>query len=71
MANTLIKSKFGKLNDVRIRADSLIPSQQLSIASKILRSSDCYQQRFLKFDGIGVFHSYDEYLHAGLLEEST
>lgn len=51
-----------------VSADNLIPMQHAGIASRLLRSADCYQQRFIKFDGIGIFHSYAELLHAALLE---
>lgn len=48
--------------------NNLIPVQQVRSARKTLRNTDCYQQRFVKFDDIGIFHSYAEYLHAALLE---
>lgn len=51
-----------------VTSDTLFPVQQVRYASKILRSADCYQQRFIKFAGIGIFHSYSEFLHASLLE---
>lgn len=49
------------------KTDSLIASQQRS-ARKLLRSADCYQQKFIKFPQVGIFHSYAELLHAALLE---
>jgi hypothetical protein len=55
----------------KVKTDSLIAVQQTKSASKILRSADVYQQRFLKFKNIGIFHSYAEYIHAALLEANT
>lgn len=37
----------------------------------IQKKSDCYRQKFLKFDSIGTFHSLPELLHAALLEADT
>ena len=51
-----------------VSSNSLLPIQQTSFASKILRSADSYQQRFIKFSDIGIFHSYSEFLHASILE---
>jgi len=51
-------------------SNTLLPIQQVGTASKLLRSADCYQQRFIKFDGVGIFHSYAELLHAALLESN-
>ncbi|MBL1319699.1 MAG: hypothetical protein COA63_001380 [Methylophaga sp.] len=51
-----------------VTSNTLLPVQQVRSASKILRSADCYQQRFIKFTDIGIFHSYSELLHASLLE---
>ncbi|MBT8141798.1 MAG: hypothetical protein KJO88_05495 [Gammaproteobacteria bacterium] len=48
--------------------NQLIPKQQTSVAKKILRSADCYQQKFIKYPRIGIFHSYAELLHSALLE---
>lgn len=53
-----------------VRTDSLLPEQQES-ARKLLRSADCYQQRFIKFPHIGIFHSYAEFLHAALIESDS
>lgn len=50
-----------------VRTESLLPKQQKA-ARKILRSADCYQQKFIKFPHIGIFHSYAELLYAALLE---
>ena len=58
---------FEKIRKVRCR--SLIPDQQRTSIS-LLRSADCYQQKFLKFPKVGVFHSYAELLHAALLESN-
>ena len=38
-------------------ADSLVAQQQSKSALKLLRSADCYLQRFIKFPGTGIFHS--------------
>ncbi len=51
-----------------VSSDNFLPTQQIKSASKILRSADCYQQRFIKFPDVGIFHSYAELLHAALLE---
>ena len=51
----------------KIKCDSLIPNQQTTRIS-FLRSVDCYQQKFLKFPKIGIFHSYAELLQAALFE---
>lgn len=48
--------------------NTFIPVQQEQIARNLLRSADCYQQRFIKFDGVGIYHSYAEYIHAAILE---
>lgn len=53
---------------LRVSSDNFLPTQQIKSASKILRSADCYQQRFIKFPDVGIFHSYAELLHAALLE---
>jgi hypothetical protein len=50
-----------------VKALNLVPQQQDS-ARKLLRSADCYQQKFIKFPHIGIFHSYAEFIHAALLE---
>jgi len=55
----------------KVRSDTLVPEQRSKVASKILRSADCYQQKFIKFDDIGIFHSYSELLHAALLEADS
>ncbi|WP_444993909.1 hypothetical protein [Aliikangiella sp. IMCC44359] len=64
--------KLSSLNicDVSAKTDNLIPTQQLS-ARKLLRKADCYQQKFIKFPHIGIFHSYAELLHAALLESDN
>lgn len=51
----------------RAKALNFNPQQQRSNV-KILRSADCYQQKFIKYPLIGVFHSYPELIHAALLE---
>ena len=58
----LLHSKIGG-----IKLKKLIPEQQTT-SLKLLKSADCYLQKFLKFPEIGVFHSYAELLHAALLE---
>jgi hypothetical protein len=46
-----------------------VPSAQNTLnAFKVRKVADCYFQRFIKFNEIGVFHSYSELLHAALLE---
>ena len=52
---------------ITAKSDNLLPRQQQS-AEKLLRSADCYQQKFIKFPHLGIFHSYAELLHAALLE---
>ncbi len=42
-----------------------------SASFAIQKKSDCYRRRFLKFDGIGVFHSLSELLYAALLESDA
>lgn len=56
------------IKSTNVSSNSLLPIQQTSFASKILRSADSYQQRFIKFPEIGIFHSYSELLHASILE---
>ena len=56
------------IKSTNVSSNSLLPIQQTSFASKILRSADSYQQRFIKFSDIGIFHSYSELLHASILE---
>lgn len=51
-----------------VKADNLKPTQQTKSALKILRSADCYQQKFLKFPYVAIAHSYAELLQLGLLE---
>jgi len=46
----------------------IIPKQQVLSASKIMVSAQSYLQKFMKFPGTGIFHSYAELLHAALLE---
>ena len=52
----------------KVTSDSLVMQQQVKSASRILRSADTYQQKFIKFPYIGIFHSYSELLHAAILE---
>ena len=54
----------------KIKCNAQIPEQQKTSIG-FMRSTDCYQQRFLKFPLLGVFHSYSELLHAALLEANT
>ena len=62
------KTKFSPfMRNVKI--DSLEPRQQKT-DRRFKISADIYQQSFLKFSGIGVFHSYHELLYAGLLESN-
>lgn len=63
-----LSRELGAFHDVK--AKNLIPHQQES-AKNILRSADCYQQKFIKFPHIGIFHSYAELLHAALLEANS
>ncbi len=53
---------------MNIVAESLIPQQQSKSALRLLRSADCYLQRFIKFPGTGIFHSYAELIHSAILE---
>lgn len=55
-------------SNIAVKIESLIPKQQVTTASKILRSADSYLQRFIKFKEIAICHSYCEYLHLALLE---
>lgn len=58
-----------KTDKVVVVGDIDVPIQQTRIAKKILRSADTYQQSFIKFTKeIGIFHCYQELLHAALLE---
>ena len=52
---------------IKVVSDSLVP-QQVSTPMGLRKSADCYQQKFIKFPYIGVFHSYAELIHAALLE---
>jgi len=54
----------------KVKIDNVIPFQQPA-ARKILRSADCYQQKFIKFPKTAITHSYSELLHLGLLESDT
>lgn len=45
----------------------LVPQQQRTSLS-LLRRADTYQQRFLKYAGVAVCHSYSELLHLALCE---
>lgn len=61
-----------KIKSLECAAESgFIPAQQTQVAKKLLRSADCYQQRFLKFNEVGIFHSYAEYIHAAILESDS
>ena len=51
-----------------VRSESLVPHQQQHSALKILRSADCYQQKFLKFPYVAITHSWAELLNLALLE---
>lgn len=51
----------------RVHAPSLSPTQQPT-PLKRLKSADTYQQAGVKYAGIGVYHSYAEYIHALWLE---
>jgi len=57
----------GQYRGIDAKTDTLIPSQQPS-ARKLLRKADCYQQKFIKYPHVGIFHSYAELIHAALLE---
>lgn len=50
-----------------VKTESLVPCQQPT-RPEIVTSADCYLQRCLKFPDTGIFHSYEEYLYALLLE---
>lgn len=51
----------------RIDAPNLEPSQQAT-SLDFLKKADVYQQSGVKFDGVGIFHSYPEYIYALWLE---
>jgi hypothetical protein len=51
-----------------VKADNIIPIQQTKSALKILRSADCYQQKFLKFPYVAIAHSLAELQKMALLE---
>lgn len=51
----------------RVRAPSLSPCQQPT-SPKLLKSADTYLRAGVKYTGIGVYHSYAEYIHALWLE---
>ena len=63
-------SRNGEVSDFNVSIKSLLPQQQQKFARKLLRSADCYQQRFIKFPDIGIFHCYQELIHAVLLESN-
>jgi len=48
-------------------SDSLVPNQQ-DTPRGLLQQADCYLQRFIKYPGIVVCHSYAEFIHAIWLE---
>jgi len=50
-----------------VSAPALVPSQQPTRRG-LLQQVDCYQQRFLKYPGIAVCHSYAEFIHLICLE---
>jgi len=54
----------------QVSADTLVPSQQPTPRG-LLQKADCYQQRFLKYPGIAVCHSYAEFIHLIYLEMDT
>lgn len=49
----------------------MIPVQHDKDAGKIERSCNCFYQKFIKFPEVGIFHSYEEFLHAALLESDS
>jgi hypothetical protein len=51
----------------RVETTSLSPVQQPT-SLKLLKCADTYQQAGVKYAGIGVYHSYAEYIHALWLE---
>lgn len=51
-----------------VKADNLKPTQQTKSALKILRSADCYQQKFRKFPFTAIAHSLAELQKMALLE---
>ena len=51
----------------QVSAETLVPCQQPTPRG-LLQQADCYQQRFIKYPGIVVCHSYAEFIYYILLE---
>jgi len=52
---------------LRVTADSLAPAQ-MPTPLALRRAADYYRQYGVKYPGCGSYHSYPEFLHAGLAE---
>lgn len=52
---------------VPLHLESQIPNQQPTL-SKLRKATDCYELHCFKFPGVGVFHSYAEFIQGLLLE---
>jgi hypothetical protein len=52
-----------------MKEPGIFRSQPNDKASFLMRKkADCYQQKFIKYPGVGTFHSLSELLHSALLE---
>lgn len=48
--------------------EAVLPASSDAASFGIQKKSDCYRQKFIKFDAVGTFHSLSELLYAALLE---
>lgn len=65
------KSRDGEYSSLRVSADSLVPQQHFASIG-FLKSADVYIQQFIKYSAdLSYCHSYQEYLHAALLESDN
>jgi hypothetical protein len=62
------KFRNGEHSSLRVSAGSLVPQQHFASIG-FLKSADIYIQQFIKYSvSLSYFHSYQEFLHAALLE---
>lgn len=65
------KSRESEHSSLRVSADSLVPQQHFASIG-FLKSADIYIQQFIKYSAaLSYCHSYQEYLHAALLESDN
>lgn len=56
------------ISSIRVKAESLVAQQQMA-SPGFLKSADIYIQQFIKYSvSLAYCHSYQEFLHAALLE---